>query len=126
MKESCIVTGRTKIAGLLGNPVEHSVSPQLHNTISRYMGHDIIYVPFKVEKDNLEKAVDGLRAINVIGFNVTIPYKSEIIKYLDDVSDEALLLGAVNTVKNENGRLLGYNTDAEGFKRSFVEKQDMV
>lgn len=122
MKESCIVTGRTKIAGLLGNPVEHSVSPQLHNTISRYMGHDIIYVPFKVEKDNLEKAVDGLRAINVIGFNVTIPYKSEIIKYLDDVSDEALLLGAVNTVKNENGRLLGYNTDAEGFKRSFVEE----
>jgi len=120
MKANCIVTGRTKIAGLLGNPVEHSVSPQLHNTISMRMGHDIIYVPFKVEKEDLEKAVDGLRAINVIGFNVTIPYKSKIIKYLDEVSDEAMLIGAVNTVKNENGRLLGYNTDAEGFRRSFI------
>jgi len=120
MKANCIVSGRTKIAGLLGNPVEHSVSPQLHNTISMCMGHDIIYVPFKVEKNDLEYAVNGLRAINVIGFNVTIPYKSDIIKYLDDVSDEALLIGAVNTVKNEKGRLIGYNTDAEGFRRSFV------
>ncbi len=122
MNAKFMVTGRTKIAGLLGNPVEHSVSPQLHNTISRYMGHDIIYVPLRVEKDELENAVKGLRAINVIGFNVTIPYKSEIIRYLDDVSEEALSIGAVNTVKNENGRLLGYNTDAEGFRRSFAEE----
>lgn len=116
------VTGTTRFAGLLGNPVEHSVSPQLHNTISTYLNVDFVYIPFKVEKEDLENAVKGLRALNVVGFNVTTPFKKDIIKYLDDTTKQALLMGAVNTVKNIDGRLYGYNTDAEGFARSFKEE----
>lgn len=122
MKVDNRVTGKTKIAGVIGNPIEHSVSPQLHNTISKYLGVDLIYVPFRVEAGDIEDAVKGLKALNVIGFNVTIPYKKEVIKYLDENSKQALLMGAVNTVKNINGRLYGYNTDAEGFSRSFKEE----
>jgi len=116
------ITGTTRFAGLLGNPVEHSVSPQLHNTISSYLNVDFVYIPFKVEKEDLESAVKGLRALNVVGFNVTIPFKKDIIKYLDENTKQALLMGAVNTVKNIDGRLYGYNTDAEGFARSFREE----
>ncbi len=116
------VTGRTKILGIIGNPVEHSISPQLHNYISRYLGVDAVYVPFKVEKAQLGRAVDGLRALNIKGFNVTIPYKNDIISFIDEVSEEAQLIGAVNTVKNVDGRLYGYNTDAEGFVRSLEEE----
>lgn len=116
------VTGRTQLIGLLGNPVEHSVSPQLHNTISRYLQKDLLYMAFKVEKDNLGDAVKGLKALNVLGFNVTIPYKRDIMAYLDDISEDAARIGAVNTVKNVGGKLLGSNTDADGFARSFQKQ----
>ncbi len=116
------VNGKTRLIGVVGNPVEHSISPQLHNTISSYLGPDIIYVPFKVAANDLENAVKGLKAINILGFNITIPYKKDIMKYIDDNTKEALLMGAVNTVKNIDGRLYGYNTDAEGFARSYKEE----
>ncbi len=116
------VTGTTKVLGVLGNPIEHTFSPQLHNTISKHLNVDTIYVPFRVEKEDLQDAVKGLKALNVIGFNVTIPYKKEIMKYLDENSREALLMGAVNTVKNIDGRFYGYNTDGEGFSRAFKEE----
>ncbi len=116
------VTGSTKIIGLIGNPVKHTISPQLHNTISKKLGLDIIYLPFKVDQDKLEDAVKGLRAINVIGFNVTMPYKREIMKYIDDNIRETFLMGAINTVKNINGRFYGYNTDGEGFMRAFKQE----
>jgi shikimate dehydrogenase len=122
MKIDNRITGTTRILGLMGNPVEHSISPQLHNTICTALNVDAVYVPFKVEKSDLERAVKGLKAINVAGFNVTIPYKKEVMKYIDDNTKEALLMGAVNTVKNIDGRFYGYNTDAEGFSRSFKEE----
>lgn len=115
------VSGKTKVMGLLGNPVEHSISPQLHNTLSRGLGIDVIYLPFKVERDSLEAAVEGFKAINIAGFNVTIPFKEEILRFLDDCSEEAKLIGAVNTVVNRSGKLIGYNTDAKGFSRSFED-----
>jgi shikimate dehydrogenase len=118
------ITGKTKIIGVIGNPVEHSISPQLHNTLSRYLGLDLVYIPMRPEKDQLENAVKGLKAINITGFNVTIPFKNDIIKYLDECSEEATLMGAVNTVKNLDGRLYGYNTDAEGFSCSFKMESD--
>ncbi|HEX3028763.1 MAG TPA: shikimate dehydrogenase, partial [Clostridia bacterium] len=90
--------------------------------MSSYLNVDLVYVPFKVEKNDLEKAVKGLKALNLVGFNVTIPFKKDIMKYIDDNTKEALLMGAVNTVKNIDGRLYGYNTDAEGFSRSFKEE----
>lgn len=116
------VTGKTKLLGIIGNPIEHSISPQLHNTITSQFGLDFIYIPFRVEPQHLEQAVNGLKALNFEGFNVTIPYKQEILKYINEVSKEALMMGAVNTIKNINGKLYGYNTDAEGFVRSFKEE----
>lgn len=116
------IIGSTRIMGIIGNPVEHSISPQLHNTISKHLGIDAVYVPFKVEKQDLENATKGMRALNAVGFNVTVPYKKDVMKYIDENSKEALLMGAVNTVKCFEGRLFGYNTDADGFARSFKEE----
>lgn len=116
------ITGKTGLTGVIGYPVGHSISPQLHNTVNKLTGADLVYVPFRVEPGELGRAVSGLKAIGIRGFNVTIPYKQEIIKYIDEISREAALIGAVNTVKNESGRLIGYNTDAEGFVRSFKEE----
>ncbi|MCX7710911.1 MAG: shikimate dehydrogenase [Clostridia bacterium] len=116
------VTGKTKVMGIIGNPIEHSFSPMLHNSISKHLGIDTVYIPFKVEKNHLESAVHGLKALNVVGFNVTVPYKKDVMKFIDDNTKEALLMGAVNTVKNIEGRFYGYNTDAEGFSRSFKEE----
>lgn len=116
------ISGKTKVICLIGNPVEHSVSPLLHNTISREVGIDLTYAAFKVENSELGEAVKGLKALNVIGFNVTVPYKKEIMKFLDENSKNALLVGAVNTVKIMDGRLYGYNTDADGFLRSYKDE----
>jgi len=116
-----VVNGKTGLFGLLGDPVEHTKSPFIHNTLFKHFNLNFIYVPILVSKDGLEKAVHGMKAQNFIGFNVTVPYKKDVIKYLDDISNDALLMGAVNTVKNIDGKLKGYNTDAEGFTRDFKE-----
>ena len=116
------VTGKTRLLGLIGNPVEHSKSPQLHNSISSFLGLDLVYIPMKVEKKDLEGVVKALKALDVVGFNVTIPYKRDIMKYIDDNTKEAILMGAVNTIKKIDGRFYGYNTDGEGFLRSFKEE----
>ena len=113
------INGHTKVLGLIGDPIEHSLSPGIHNTICRHLNLNYTYVPFRVSPDNLKEAVKGFKALGVTGFNVTIPHKKDIIKYLDEVSKEALLMGAVNTVKNIEGKLYGYNTDGEGLIKSF-------
>ncbi|HOQ00233.1 MAG TPA: shikimate dehydrogenase [Acetivibrio clariflavus] len=115
------VTGKTKLLGLIGNPVEHSISPQLHNSLSKILGLDLIYVPLRVDKEDLETLVKALKATEFVGFNVTVPYKREIMKFLDGNTKEAILMGSVNTVKKIDGRLYGYNTDGEGFLRAFKE-----
>lgn len=115
------VNGRTALYGLIGCPVEHTKSPFIHNTLFRELDINGVYIPVQVKQGELEAAVKGLRAQNFSGFNVTVPYKKDVIKYLDDISNDALLMGAVNTVKNINGRLKGYNTDAEGFSRDLKE-----
>lgn len=121
MKLNESITGRTKLLGLLGNPVEHSVSPLLHNTINALLGIDAVYLPMKVEKNRLGEMVEGLRACNFTGFNVTIPFKEEILRYVDQMSDEVRLVGSANTINNSDGRLIACNTDAEGFVRAFEE-----
>jgi shikimate dehydrogenase len=116
------ISGKTKICGLIGEPVEHTMSPVMHNAAYKKLGLDYIYIPFRVEPEQLEQAVDGLRALNVIGFNVTIPHKVSIIPMLDGLDPLAEKIGAVNTVVNNEGELRGYNTDAEGFLRALLEK----
>ncbi len=112
------INGKTKILGVIGDPIEHSRSPQIHNTICTYLNLNYAYIPFQITLDNLEDAVKGFKAVDLKGFNVTLPHKKNIIPYLDEVSEEALLIGAVNTVKNIDGRLYGYNTDGYGFIKS--------
>lgn len=115
---SLSVNGRTRVYGIFGWPVEHSFSPLMHNSAFKSLGMDCIYVPFPVIPENLGKAVEGIRGMGISGVNVTIPHKSNVIKYLDIISPEAKLIGAINTVTNRNGILTGYNTDAMGFVKS--------
>ena len=112
------ITGKTKVAGVFGDPVEHSLSPPMHNAAYRHLGMDWIYVPFLVKPDRLGEAVRGVRAMGLAGVNVTVPHKVAVMAHLDEIDEEARLIGAVNTVVNRDGRLIGYNTDGRGFLRS--------
>lgn len=112
------ITGRTKLTGLLGSPVEHSISPMMHNEAFRQLGLDYVYLGFDVKEDQLKTAVDGLKAIGVRGFNLTMPDKNRMAELADRLSPAAELIGAVNTVVNDNGILIGHNTDGIGFMRS--------
>ncbi|MFC4800872.1 shikimate dehydrogenase [Neobacillus sp. GCM10023253] len=104
-----------KLYAVIGYPIGHSMSPVMHNDLFSFYQIDGHYLPFQVAPENLEDAVKGLKAIGVGGFNVTIPHKSRIIPYLDGVDELANAIGAVNTVVNEDGRFIGYNTDGSGF-----------
>lgn len=111
-------SGKSKVYGILGDPVAHSLSPLMQNRAFSEHHIDAMYVPFHVLAGDLSTAVNGLRALNVAGVNVTIPHKETIFPLLDHVDVAARLIGAVNTVVNRNGALVGYNTDASGFMRS--------
>ncbi len=116
------ISGKTQICALIGDPVEHSVSPAMHNAAFEELGLDYKYVAFNVKPDRLSQAVAGLRALNVRGFNVTIPHKVAIMPFLDKLDPLAEKIGAVNTVVNDNGKFKGFNTDADGFLRALTEK----
>jgi len=115
------INGRTRITGLFGYPIEHTLSPFMHNAAFKSLGLNYCYVPFRVHPDQLGDAVKAIRALNLCGVNVTIPHKEEVIDFLDEVDKEASFIGAVNTIVNKNGRLKGYNTDGKGFVRSLSE-----
>lgn len=112
------VLGSTKILGVFGHPISHSLSPVMHNAAIEALNIDYIYVPFHVLPEDLEKAVEGVRALNIAGVNVTIPHKEQIIGYLDEVSEYSKQIRSVNTVINVNGRLKGDTTDGLGFLKS--------
>lgn len=112
------ISGKTKVFGILGWPVSHSLSPLMQNAAFAAKEINAVYVPFSVRETDLHHAVTGLRTLHVQGFNVTIPHKQNIISCLDRVSLEAQVIGAVNTVAREGNKLVGYNTDAGGFLRS--------
>ncbi|NLV35890.1 MAG: shikimate dehydrogenase [Clostridiaceae bacterium] len=122
------VNSKTKLTGLIGNPLGHTVSPFLQNSLFSSMGINGIYIPLCVPDGRLRDAVKGLEAFGFMGFNVTIPYKRAVMECLDEISEEAELLGAVNTVKiTEDSltgkfRLWGHNTDGDGFIRAFHEQ----
>ncbi len=104
-----MINGHTKIYGILGRPVAHSLSPAMHNAAFRELGINAVYVPFPVT--DLPQAVAGLRGLAIGGGSVTIPFKEEIIPLIDEIDPRAARMGAVNTVVNREGRLIGYNTD---------------
>lgn len=108
-------TGKTKNLGVIGYPIKHSLSPVIQNAAIAAAGLDYAYIAMPIAPEDLKTAVSGLKAANFSGFNVTIPHKVTIMQYLDEIDPVAEFIGAVNTVKIENGRLYGYNTDVIGF-----------
>jgi shikimate dehydrogenase len=112
------ITGHTRLGCLLGTPVAHSISPMMYNESFRLLGIDHVYLCFDTKDADLKTMVQTLKEMNVFGFNLTMPDKERIIPYLDELSPAAQMIGAVNTVKNENGRLIGHNTDGIGYMRS--------
>ncbi|MBA7606681.1 Shikimate dehydrogenase (NADP(+)) [subsurface metagenome] len=117
-----VISGKTKICGLIGDPVEHSMSPAMHNAAFRETGLDYIYVPCRVKSEDLGKAIEGMKALNIKGLNVTIPHKVAILNLLDKLDPLAEKIGAVNTIVNDDGVLTGYNTDATGFLQPLLER----
>ncbi|MGM9551791.1 MAG: shikimate dehydrogenase [Clostridia bacterium] len=116
------ITGKTIQLGVIGDPVEHSISPQLHNTMIEKTLLDFTYSAYHVKKDDLKKALEGMRALNIRGFNVTIPHKQEAFRLCDCVDPFAEKMGACNTLCNKNGVIKGYNTDGPGFIRALEYK----
>ena len=104
------IKGKTRITGLFGYPVEHTLSPNMHNSAFKELDLDIIYVPFKVSPQDLPEAIKSVKALNLLGVNITVPHKERAIPLVDSIDEEASFIGAINTVVNSEGILKGYNT----------------
>lgn len=115
------ISGKTRVLGLIGYPVEHSLSPSMHNAAFEHLGLNCCYVTFSVRPELLGDAVRAVRALNLKGVNVTVPHKEKVIPLLDLVDEEASFIGAVNTILNDNGTLKGFNTDGKGFMESLKD-----
>ena len=111
------INGKTKLLGLMGYPVEHTLSPVIHNNLAAIYGHNAVYMPFKVKEEGLEEAVKGAFALNIRGLNATVPHKQAVIPYLSDIDPLAKGIGAVNTLVRTESGYKGYNTDILGLKR---------
>lgn len=116
------IDGKTATCGLIGNPVEHTMSPAIHNTLAELMGHSLVYVPFLVDHGKLADAVRGAWALHIKGLNVTVPYKTDIMEFLVDLDPLAKQIGAVNTLVKDEGGYKGYNTDMPGLYRAMASE----
>ena len=119
------VDSKTKVAGVIGWPIDHSLSPKLHNFIAEEMGHNMVYTAMPVKPEVVDKAIEGVRALGIAGINATAPHKFDALRLVDEVDKDAQIYGSVNTVVNRNGKLKGYSTDGPGLalamKRSSIE-----
>ena len=120
------INGKTKIIGVIGENIENSLSPLIHNQIILKHSLNFCYLPFQVAETDLGKAIQGIRALNIRGVNITFPYKEKVIEFLDEVEESARRIGAVNTIVNNKGILTGYNTDVIGFKKSLQNNGKFV
>lgn len=125
------INGKTRLLGLIGNPVEHTLSPLIHNTLAGKLDHNVVYVPFLVQ-DEIMEAVKGAYALNILGMNVTVPHKGNVIPYLREIDPLAEAIGAVNTLVRTEGGYRGYNTDMTGLLRAMqsegivIKDQDII
>jgi shikimate dehydrogenase len=110
-----MITGKTKLLGVIGHPVEHSLSPVMHNAALAKLGLDYVYLPFPIAPENLATAIAGFASIGIVGFSITIPHKQTILPLLSTISPIAQVIGAVNTVTRQGDTWVGTNTDVEGF-----------
>lgn len=116
-----MISGKTRLYGIFGYPVEHTFSPGMHNAAFKKLNMDSCYVPFAVDPADLGSAVKAIVPLGIRGLNITVPHKEKVIAYLDGLSEEARLIGAVNTIQIANGKMIGHNTDGRGFIRSLRE-----
>lgn len=115
------LSGKTRLFAVIGDPISHTASPKMHNAAYLELGIDACYVAFKVDSDNVQKALDGIRTLGIGGINVTVPHKEAALPFLDEIDPLANAIGAVNTIINHDGKLKGYNTDGLGFILSLQE-----
>lgn len=120
------LNGETRVVGVIGWPVRHSLSPAMQNAAIAQLGLNWIYVPFEVSPTRLPEAIEGMRALGIVGLNVTVPHKEGVADLVDELGETARALGAANTVRNQDGRLIGYNTDGDGFLRSLREADETI
>jgi shikimate dehydrogenase len=120
---SKLINAKTELYGVIGNPVRHSLSPIIHNGVFQRMGLNAVYLAFEV--NNLEEAMNGIRELGLRGLSVTLPFKTQVLPYLDHIEDFAWKIRSVNTIVNEEGRLVGYNTDGRGALEALEEKVDL-
>lgn len=113
----------TKTYAVIGDPIDHSLSPAIHNAAFLFLRLDCTYIAYRIPKGELEYGIEALKKIGIAGFNVTIPHKIDMMKLLDEADEECRLVGATNTVVNDNGFLRGYNTDVEGFLDPIKKRQ---
>ena len=118
-----MIDAQTELYGVIGNPVHHSLSPMIHNRAFQRLGWNAVYLAFEVK--NVEEALRGVRGLGVRGVSVTIPFKTEVVPFLNAVEGVAKKIGAVNTIINRGGRLIGYNTDCDGALEALEEKMDL-
>lgn len=118
-----MINASTKLCCLIGHPIAHSVSPQMHNAAFKALKLNYIYLAFDVKEGDLGMAVEGLKAIGAAGFNVTIPHKVRVIEFLDDLDESAKMVGAVNTVTIRDGQARGYNTDIHGVEEALRRRR---
>jgi shikimate dehydrogenase len=112
-----------KSFAVIGDPIDHSLSPNIHSAAFRELNLDCSYIAFRISKGELEEGIEGLKKIKIEGFNVTIPHKIEMMKYLDKIDESCSVIGAVNTIVNKDGKFKGYNTDMDGFLDPFKKKK---
>jgi len=115
------ISRKTRVCGVIGDPIEHTLSPEMHNAAFQELNLDFVYVAFRVGKDELRGAIAGARSLDIKGLNVTMPHKNAVMKYLDETGPTAMSIGAVNTILNDRGRLIGYNTDGIGALKALKE-----
>lgn len=120
------VNGKTRVVGIIGDPIDHSRSPQMHNAAFNHLKLNMVYVPFHVKPESVGKAIKGMKALGIIGLNVTVPHKIEVMKYLDEISPDASAIGAVNTIYIKDNRLIGDNTDGHGFVKSLADDEGIT
>lgn len=118
--------GSTQVYGIFGYPVKHSKSPLFQTAAFRHLGINAVYVPFCVKPENLQQAINSIRVLGIKGVNITIPFKEEAVKYMDELSEEVKVIGALNTVKNIDGYLVGYNTDCYGFVEGLKQIEPVI
>ena len=118
MKKIDEISSAVKVCAVIGDPVGHSLSPQIHNAAFSATGTDLVYTAFHVRQGDLKRALDGVRSLGIKGLSVTIPHKVDIIPFLDEIDDVALATGSVNTVVNSSGTLIGFTTDGPGAIRA--------